>query len=274
MDQAPRMTAPEESMEPSMLERLNTNKRKLDYIVPKDANQSYDMKEVIRNVMDPESFWELKENYAPNVVTAFCRLGGTTVGVIGNNPFHMAGVLDIKASVKAARFIRYCDAFHIPIVTFVDVPGFLPGSDQEKGGIIRHGAKLLYAYCEASAPMLTVITRKSYGGAYNVMSSKHIGSDLNLAWPTAQIAVMGAKGASKIIFKKQIKESGDPEALEEKLTQDYTEKFYHPYIAAEKGYVDAVIFPHETRKYLIEGLKANMGKKVLKPKRKHGNIPL
>lgn len=274
LDNSLKVSAPEKSTDPHLLELLENNKKKLDYIIPKDASQSYDMKTVIKNVVDPESYYELKEHYAPNVVTAFCRLGGYSIGVIANNPFHMAGVLDIKASVKAARFIRFCDAFHIPIVTFVDVPGFLPGSDQEKGGIIRHGAKLLYAYCEATIPMLTVITRKSYGGAYNVMSSKHIGSDLNLAWPTAEIAVMGAKGASKIIFKKQIKNAKDPEKLEQELTNDYTEKFYHPYIAAEKGFVDAVIFPHETRHYLIQALKANLGKKVLKAKRKHGNIPL
>lgn len=265
---------PEEEASQDMKDLLEKNKTRLDFIVPKDSNESYDMSELIRCVMDPDSYSELKKNYAPNLITAFCRLGGKVVGVIANNPFSMAGVLDIKASVKGARFIRFCDAFHIPLVSFVDVPGFLPGSDQEKEGIIRHGAKLLYAYCEATIPLLTVITRKAYGGAYDVMSSKHIGSDLNLAWPTAEIAVMGAKGASKIIFKSQLQKADNPENLEEELTKDYTEKFYHPYIAAKKGYIDAVIYPHETRHYLLEGLKANLGKKVIKPKRKHGNIPL
>jgi len=266
--------APEESNEETVHNLLEKNKNKLDFIIPKDSNEPYDMAEVIKAVMDPDSYFELKPNYAPNIITTFARLGGQVVGVIANNPFQMAGVLDIKASVKGARFIRFCDAFHIPIISFVDVPGFLPGSDQERDGIIRHGAKLLYAYCEATVPLLTVITRKSYGGAYDVMSSKHIGSDLNLAWPSAELAVMGAKGASRIIFKSQIQNAENPEKLEQELTKDYTEKFYHPYIAAQKGYLDAVIYPHETRHYLLEGLRANIGKKVLKPKRKHGNIPL
>ena len=274
LDTAWESEKPENSSCQDTQDLLEKNKKKLDFIIPKDSNESYDMSELIRCVMDPDSYMELKENYAPNLITAFSRLGGKVVGVIANNPFSMAGVLDIKASVKGARFIRFCDAFHIPIVTFVDVPGFLPGSDQEKEGIIRHGAKLLYAYCEATTTLLTVITRKAYGGAYDVMSSKHIGSDLNLAWPTAELAVMGAKGASKIIFKSKLKKSNDPEKLEEELTKDYTEKFYHPYIAAKKGFLDAVIFPHETRHHLLEGLKTNSGKKVLKPKRKHGNIPL
>ena len=274
LDSPPLTPDPDHSDDEDLQSLLQKNKKKLDFIVPKDSNEPYDITEVIQSVMDPETYFELKPNYAPNLVTAFARLGGRPVGIIGNNPFKMAGVLDIKASVKGARFIRFCDAFHIPVVSFVDVPGFLPGSDQEKDGIIRHGAKLLYAYCEATVPLLTVITRKAYGGAYDVMSSKHIGSDLNLAWPSAEIAVMGAKGASKIIFKSQIKKSKDPEALEEELTQDYTEKFYHPYIAAQKGFLDAVIFPRETRHYLIEGLKSCLGKKVIKPKRKHGNIPL
>lgn len=274
LDSTPVQDSPEQSEDTKLQELLEKNKNKLDFIVPKDATQSYNMTEVIQYIVDPDSYLEIKKAYAPNIITAFSRLGGHSVGIVANNPFHMAGVLDIKASIKAARFIRFCDAFHIPIISFVDVPGFLPGSDQEKEGIIRNGAKLLYAYCEATVPLLTVITRKAYGGAYDVMSSKHIGSDLNLAWPTAEIAVMGAKGASKIIFKSQIKKAENPEELEEKLTQDYTKKFYHPYIAAKKGYLDAVIFPHETRNYLLQGLKANAGKKVTKPKRKHGNIPL
>jgi propionyl-CoA carboxylase beta chain len=207
-------------------------------------------------------------------VIGFARLGGKSIGIVANNPDHMAGVLDIKASLKASRFVRFCDSFNIPIVTFVDVPGFLPGTDQEKGGIILHGAKLLYAYCEATVPLLTVITRKAYGGAYDVMASKHIGADLNLAWPRAEIAVMGAEGACNIIFKKEIAAAQDPALERKRIVADYSAKFATPYAAAERGYIDAVIFPEETRSYLLGALKSCQGKRVQAPKRKHGNIPL
>lgn len=253
---------------------IESAKARIGDLVPTDPNQPYEMKDVISCVVDPGSFWEVKEEFAPNIVTGFGRLAGHSVGIIGNNPNNMAGVLDIDASSKAARFVRFCDAFGIPLVTFVDVPGFLPGTDQEKGGIIRHGAKLLYAYCEATVPKLTVITRKAYGGAYDVMSSKHIGADLNLAWPRAEIAVMGAEGACNIIFRGEIKKAKDPVAERARLTNEYSQIFATPYKAAEKGYIDAVIFPAETRHYLIQGLRANMGKRAAKPKRRHGNIPL
>jgi propionyl-CoA carboxylase beta chain len=229
---------------------------------------------VIECTVDPDSFWEIKEQFATNIIIGLARLGGQTIGVVGNNPNHMAGVLDIQASLKAARFVRFCDSFNIPIITFVDVPGFLPGTDQEKGGIITHGAKLLYAYCEATVPLLTVITRKAYGGAYDVMASKHIGADLNLAWPRAEIAVMGAEGACNIIFRKDINASSDPQSERKRLVGEYSAKFATPYSAAEKGYIDAVIFPEETRRYLLRGLKANASKRTTVPKRKHGNIPL
>lgn len=250
------------------------DQEKLSAIVPSNPNQPYDMKEVVETLFDTESFFELKSDFAPNIVTGFAKLEGNSVGVIGNNPASLAGVLDINASVKAARFVRFCDCFNIPIITLVDVPGFLPGTDQEKGGIIRHGAKLLYAFSEATVPKLTVITRKAYGGAYDVMNSKHIGADLNLAWPQAEIAVMGAEGACNIIFRNEIKNSDDPEKTRKQLTDDYASKFATPYEAAKRGYIDSVIFPEETRSELIKGLKACAGKRELRPKRKHGNIPL
>ncbi len=253
---------------------LEDRMQKLDAIIPEKSNQSYNMLQVIELIFDNKSVWEMQSLFASNIITCFARLEGVSVGIVANNPQHMAGALDINASIKAARFIRFCDAFQIPIISFVDVPGFLPGSHQEKNGIIRHGAKLLYAYSEASVPLLTVITRKAYGGAYDVMSSKHIGSDLNLAWPSAEIAVMGAQGACEIIFKEQIKKSKNPTEEREKLTSSYSQKFYHPYLAAQKGYIDSVIFPRQTRNYLIEGLKSNFSKKIDTPKRKHGNIPL
>ncbi len=243
-------------------------------LVPENPNQPYDMLEVLRCVVDPDTLFEVKPEFAPHLVTAFARLGGRSVGIVANNPNHLAGVLDIDASVKGARFVRFCDAFNIPLLTFVDVPGFLPGSDQEKNGIIRHGAKLLYAFCEATVPRLTVITRKAYGGAYDVMNSKHIGADLNLAWPKAEIAVMGAAGACNVIFKGEITAAPDPEKKRRELTQAYSEKFANPYIAAARGYIDAVIFPAETRAYLLRGLSAAATKRVERPKRKHGNIPL
>jgi propionyl-CoA carboxylase beta chain len=219
-------------------------------------------------------FLEVHAEFAKNIVVGFARLDGRTVGVIGNQPAVLAGVLDIDSSDKAARFVRFCDAFNIPLVTFEDVPGFLPGTAQEHGGIIRHGAKLLYAYCEATVPKLTVICRKAYGGAYDVMSSKHIRGDLNLAWPTAEIAVMGAKGAVEIIFKKEIEASKDKAAEEARLVKEYEEKFANPYEAAARGYVDAVIEPHQTRARLIAGLRLLATKRDKNPPRKHGNIPL
>ena len=254
--------------------QLEIAKQKISTIVPANPNQPYDMADVVKCVVDPSSFWEVKADFAPHIITAFARVAGQSVGVVANNPMHLAGVLDINSSVKAARFVRFCDAFNIPILTFVDVPGFLPGTQQEKGGIIRHGAKLLYAFCEATVPKLTVITRKAYGGAYDVMSSKHIGADLNLAWPGAEIAVMGAAGACNIIFRSEIQKAEDPEAKRKELTATYSDTFANPYVAAARGYIDAVILPEETREYLIKGLAASRTKREERPKRKHGNIPL
>jgi propionyl-CoA carboxylase beta chain len=258
----------------SLSGELETAKQKINKIVPANPNLPYDMAEVIRCVVDPGSFFETKPEFAPHIITGFARLAGQSVGVVGNNPNHLAGVLDINSSVKAARFVRFCDAFNIPLITFVDVPGFLPGTAQEKGGIIRHGAKLLYAYCEATVPKLTVITRKAYGGAYDVMNSKHIGADLNLAWPNAEIAVMGAAGACNIIFRNEIQAANDQDTRRSEVIAQYSEKFANPYIAAQKGYIDAVILPEETRDYLIKGLRASSTKREEGPKRKHGNIPL
>jgi acetyl-CoA carboxylase carboxyltransferase component len=265
---------PDPGMDPQFAEELEAARNKIGKLVPANPNLPYDMGDVIRCVVDPGSFVEMKPEFAPHIITAFARLGGESVGVVGNNPNHLAGVLDIDSSVKAARFVRFCDAFNIPIITFVDVPGFLPGVAQEKGGIIRHGAKLLYAYCEATVPKLTVITRKAYGGAYDVMSSKHIGADMNLSWPNAEIAVMGAAGACNIIFRGEIHAAKDPEAKRKEVIADYADKFANPYIAAQKGYIDAVILPEETRDYLCKGLRASANKYEEKPKRKHGNIPL
>ncbi len=247
---------------------------KLRDILPQQSSQPYDMKDILKTVFDGEEFFEIAHDFAPNICIGFARLEGQVVGVVANNPLHLAGVLDINASIKGARFVRFCDAFQIPIATFVDVPGFLPGSDQEKGGIILHGAKLLYAFAEATVPRLTVITRKAYGGAYDVMNSKHIGADLNLAWPTAEIAVMGAGGACQIIFRAEINQSQDPVARHKELSDSYASLFSSPYMAASKGYLDAVIFPEETREHLVKGLKACRLKRVEMPKRKHGNIPL
>lgn len=267
-------TAPKHELSDELKSSIECAQSSLADLVPSNPNQPYDMKDVIRGIVDPESFFEMKGEYAPNMTTGFARLDGQSVGIIGNNPLNLAGVLDIEASVKAARFVRFCDCFNIPIVTFVDVPGFLPGTDQERGGIIRHGAKLLYAFSEATVPKLTVITRKAYGGAYDVMNSKHIGADLNLAWPQAEIAVMGAEGACNIIFRNDIKNSDDPEKTRKDLTDSYAAKFATPYEAASKGYIDAVIFPEETRDYLVKGLAACASKRENRPKRKHGNIPL
>jgi propionyl-CoA carboxylase beta chain len=243
-------------------------------VIPASPAQPYDMHEVIRAVVDDARFTEIHGAFAGNILVGFSRLGGQAVGVIANQPAVLAGVLDISASVKAARFIRFCDAFNIPLVTFVDVPGFLPGVGQEHGGIIRHGAKLLYAYCEATVPKLTVITRKAYGGAYDVMSSKHIRGDLNLAWPTAEIAVMGPKGAVEILYRDRIAKAADPAAETAKLIEEYTRTFAHPYKAAERGFVDDVIDPRDTRPRLIDALRSLEGKRDRNPPRKHGNIPL
>ncbi|MCL4143602.1 UNVERIFIED_CONTAM: hypothetical protein GTU68_056214 [Idotea baltica] len=246
----------------------------LDTLVPEDPLKPYDMHEVIQRVVDKDSWLEVHEAYARNILVGFARIGGHAVGVVANQPAVLAGCLDIDASVKGARFIRFCDAFNIPIVTFEDVPGFLPGTAQEHGGIIRHGAKLLYAYCEATVPKLTVITRKAYGGAYDVMGSKHIRADLNIAWPGAMVAVMGAAGASKIIHRRDIASSDDPAATEAAHTADYEEQFNNPYMAAGRGFVDDVIEARETRPYLIRALGLFKTKHEEKPVRKHGNLPL
>ena len=246
----------------------------LDSIIPDDPSKPYDMREVIRLVMDDSAFLEIHEAYAKNIVVGFARLGGHSVGVIANQPDVLAGVLDINASDKAARFVRFCDSFNIPIITFVDVPGFLPGTAQEHGGIIRHGAKLLYAYCEATVAKITVITRKAYGGAYDVMSSKHIRGDLNFAWPTAEIAVMGPEGAVNIIFRKELAQADDPEQRRSELVQEYREKFANPYISASRGYLDDVIEPRYTRPRLINALEMLSNKRDANPAKKHGNIPL
>jgi propionyl-CoA carboxylase beta chain len=243
-------------------------------IVPDNANKPYDMHDVIRRVVDDGEFYEVHRAYAGNILCGFAHLGGYSVGIVANQPAVLAGVLDISASMKAARFVRFCDCFNIPIVTFEDVPGFLPGVAQEHGGIIKHGAKLLYAYCEATVPKLTVITRKAYGGAYDVMSSKHIRGDFNVAWPTAEIAVMGPKGAVEILYRKEIADSADPQAATDARVQEYTERFANPYIAAARGYVDDVIDPRDTRPRLIDALDALRGKRDRNPAKKHGNLPL
>ncbi|HYD54898.1 MAG TPA: acyl-CoA carboxylase subunit beta [Gemmatimonadaceae bacterium] len=243
-------------------------------IVPDHPNKPYDMHDVIRRVVDDGEFYEVQRDYAQNILCGFAHLGGTSVGVVANQPAILAGVLDINASLKAARFIRFCDCFNIPIVTFEDVPGFLPGVTQEHGGIIKHGAKLLFAYCEATVPKLTVITRKAYGGAYDVMSSKHIRGDFNVAWPTAEIAVMGPKGAVEILFKKEIGESGDPAAAMDARVAEYTATFANPYVAASRGFVDDIIDPRDTRPRLIDALETLATKRDRNPPKKHGNIPL
>jgi len=242
--------------------------------VPHNANKPYDMKEVIRMIMDDSRFYEIQEHWAKNIVVGFARLGGHSIGIIANQPQVLAGVLDIEASIKAARFVRFCDCFNIPIITFEDVPGFLPGVGQEHSGIIRHGAKLLFAYCEATVPKITIITRKAYGGAYDVMSSKHIRGDLVLAWPTAEIAVMGPDGAVNIIFRRELDEAQDPVARKSELVEDYREQFANPYVAASRGYIDDVIEPRETRARLINALEVLKNKRDTNPPKKHGNIPL
>ncbi len=246
----------------------------LDTLVPDDPAKPYDMKQVITRIVDDGEFLEVQERFAENIVCGFARLNGHSIGVVGNQPRSLAGVLDIDSSVKAARFVRTCDAFNIPLVTFVDVPGFLPGTEQEWGGIIRHGAKLLYAYSEATVPKLAVITRKAYGGAYDVMSSKHIRADFNVAWPTAEVAVMGPEGAVNIVFRKELEEADDPQERRAELIEDYKERFANPYVAAERGYVDDVIEPRRTRPVLIDALETALTKREPRPPRKHGNIPL
>ena len=243
-------------------------------VVPDNPNKPYDMHDVIRRVVDDGAFYEVHRDYAGNILCGFAHLGGASIGIVANQPAVLAGVLDINASVKAARFVRFCDAFNIPIVTFEDVPGFLPGVAQEHGGIIRHGAKLLYAFCEATVPKLTVITRKAYGGAYDVMSSKHIRGDYNVAWPTAEIAVMGPKGAVEILFRKDIEASSDPAKATDARIEEYRSKFAHPYIAAGRGYLDDIIDPRDTRPRLIDALETLKTKRDRNPPRKHGNIPL
>jgi propionyl-CoA carboxylase beta chain len=246
----------------------------LDSIVPDSPNKPYDMRGVVRLIVDDGEFFEVHEHFAPNIVCGFSRLNGYSVGIVGNQPAQMAGVLDIDASEKAARFVRFCDAFNIPLITFTDVPGFLPGTTQEWGGIIRRGAKLLYAFTEATVPKITVITRKAYGGAYDVMASKHMLADFNFAWPQAEVAVMGPEGAVNIIYRRDISTSPTPDARRQKLIGDYKARFANPYSAAERGYIDDVILPHETRPRLIRALETLQTKRVERPKRKHGNIPL
>jgi acetyl-CoA carboxylase carboxyltransferase component len=246
----------------------------LDEIVPDSPNKPYNMKEIIHRIVDNGLFYEIHEQFATNIIVGFARLGGHSIGIVANQPGVLAGVLDIDASEKAGRFIRFCDAFNIPIVTFVDVPGFMPGTTQEHGGIIRAGAKLLYAYCECTVPKITVITRKAYGGAYDVMSSKHIRGDLNFAWPTAEIAVMGPDGAVNIIFRRELLSAEDPVAKKAELVAEYRAKFANPYIAAGRGYIDDIIEPRDTRSRLINALEALQNKRDSNPARKHGNIPL
>ena len=246
----------------------------LRYIVPAEANRPYDIRTVINRIVDDSDFMEVQTDYAQNVVVGLARMNGSTVGIVGNQPAYLAGVLDIDASSKAARFVRFCDCFNIPLVTLVDVPGFMPGVDQEYGGIIRHGAKLIYAYAEATVPKITVILRKSYGGAYIVMSSKHLRSDINLAWPSAEIAVMGPDGAVNIIYRDEISKSDDPEATRRELVEDYQDRFTNPYTAANRGYLDDVIDPADTRIRVIDALNMLASKRETLPSKKHGNIPL
>jgi propionyl-CoA carboxylase beta chain len=243
-------------------------------IVPENPNQPYDIKEVIAGVMDQDSFFEIHEHYAENIVVGFARLAGRSIGIVANQPMQLAGCLDVNSSKKAARFVRFCDCFNIPLLVFEDVPGFLPGTDQEWNAIITNGAKLLYAFSEATVPRVTVITRKAYGGAYDVMNSKHIGADMNYAWPSAEIAVMGAKGASEIIFKKEIDAATDPAAKLLEKEKQYAETFANPYRAAERGFIDEVILPRDTRRKLIRAFAMLEQKVVTRPKRKHGNVPL
>ena len=267
MDEAPILPATEPEDFTDLDKSLNT-------LIPDSPNQPYDMHKVIAAILDESEFLEVQELWAPNIIIGFGRIEGHSVGIVANQPMQLAGTLNIDASEKAARFVRTCDAYGIPIITLVDVPGFLPGTDQEWNGIIRRGAKLLYAYGEASVPMVTLITRKAYGGAYDVMGSKHLGADINLAWPTAQIAVMGAQGAVNILYRKELSEAKDQEKLRKELITEYEDTLANPYVAAERGYIDAVIEPHQTRRYITRALVALRNKRDLLPPRKHGNIPL
>jgi propionyl-CoA carboxylase beta chain len=246
----------------------------LDTIVPAESNLPYDIKDVIHRVVDGGEFFEVHEHWARNIVVGFGRMDGRSIGIVGNQPAFLAGVLDINSSVKAARFVRFCDAFNIPILTFEDVPGFLPGTEQEFGGIIRHGAKLLYAYAEATVPKITVITRKAYGGAYCVMGSKHLRTDINLAWPTAEIAVMGPEGAVNIVYRRELGAAADQAATRQQKVDEFRERFANPFVAAERGYVDDVIEPRETRPRVIAALRMLENKVDTMPRKKHGNIPL
>jgi propionyl-CoA carboxylase beta chain len=267
LDPSPSYDAP---AEPSVTDLDRT----LDVVIPDGANQPYDMHEVISAVVDDEEFLEVMAMFAPNILIGFGRVEGRSVGIVANQPMQFAGTLDIDASEKAARFVRTCDAFNIPVLTFVDVPGFLPGTDQEWNGIIRRGAKLIYAYAEATVPLVTIITRKAYGGAYDVMGSKHLGADINLAWPTAQIAVMGAQGAVNILYRNELKDATDPDVRRAELITEYDDTLANPYIAAERGYVDGVIAPHETRLEVVKALRLLESKRETLPPKKHGNIPL
>ncbi|HTM42548.1 MAG TPA: acyl-CoA carboxylase subunit beta, partial [Terriglobales bacterium] len=247
---------------------------RLDTLVPAESNQPYDIKDAINSVVDDGYFFEVHEHYARNIVVGFARLNGRPVGIVANQPAFLAGTLDINASVKGARFVRFCDCFNIPLLTFEDVPGFLPGTNQEYGGIIKHGAKLLFAFAEATVPKVTVITRKAYGGAYCVMASKHIRTDVNYAWPTAEIAVMGPEGAVDIVYKRELEKASNPEQLRREKIEEFRDRFANPYVAAERGFVDAVIQPRETRKKLIQALEMLDTKRDKNPPKKHGNIPL
>jgi propionyl-CoA carboxylase beta chain len=253
---------------------INRMDAALDTVVPAESNQPYDIKDVIHRVVDDADFFEVHEHWARNIVVGFARMDGRPIGIVANQPAYLAGCLDIDSSVKGARFVRFCDSFNIPILTFEDVPGFLPGTAQEFGGIIRHGAKLLYAYAEATVPKITVITRKAYGGAYCVMGSKHIRTDINLAWPTAEIAVMGPEGAVNIVYRRELNASKDPEATRLRKTEEFRDRFANPFVAAERGYIDDVIEPRETRPRVISALRMLETKVDSTPRKKHGNIPL
>jgi acetyl-CoA carboxylase carboxyltransferase component len=252
----------------------NRTDETLPKIIPDDPDKPYDVRGIILRIVDDADFFEVQPLWAQNIVVGFARLNGKSIGIVANQPQHYAGALDINSSMKAGRFVRFCDAFNIPIITFVDVPGFLPGVEQEHGGIIKHGSKLLYAYCEATVPKITVILRKDYGGAYDVMGSKHSGADINYAWPTAEIAVMGPQGAINIIFRKEIQEAKDPQQKHAELVAEYRQKFASPYIAAQKGYIDEVIPPAQTRPKLISALESLTTKREQRPTRKHSNLPL
>ncbi|PHN08573.1 acyl-CoA carboxylase subunit beta [Flavilitoribacter nigricans] len=264
----------EEKAEKLSVEIEDELRPELDNIVPEDSHLPYDMREVVNGIVDADSFLEIHKDFAENIIVGFARLGGRSIGIVGNQPMSLAGVLDVDSSRKGARFVRFCDCFNIPLLVLVDVPGFLPGTDQEWNGIITNGAKLLYAFSEATVPRVSLITRKAYGGAYDVMNSKHIGADMNYAWPIAEIAVMGAKGASEIIFRKEIQEAEDPEAVLRDKEQEYKEKFAHPYRAAARGFIDEVILPSETRRKLLRAFTMLENKVASLPKKKHGNIPL